>query len=170
MLTCLMDIQSFRSEVKCINIFYWLNKVKFKRPKLTAMKKAFFPAISFVFICSSCEKNPKLLISGCQYDTLTVAVAHKMIQHYGDTSIRNSYHNSIRYFRINSDCLASLIEVPGETTFWPAADTITNRFSVIIESKEPGNPPKWFLMKKVICPPPYAPPCDSSGAGTDFVL
>ncbi|MGZ8538134.1 MAG: hypothetical protein ACXWV9_07710 [Flavisolibacter sp.] len=132
------------------------------------MKKALLPAISFAYLLTSCAKIEKPFINGCIYDTLNVAVAHKMIKHYGDTSITNNHPNSLRYFRINSDCLSSLIDTPGETTFWPAADTLTNKFSIIIETKLPGNPPKWYLMKKIICPPPDAPPCDTTGAGTDF--
>ena len=130
------------------------------------MEKALY-AISFSILLISCKNKIEKKVN-CLGDTISVKVAYKMIHHYNDTSVGHNLSDIIRFFRVDNSCLHELASVEGETTYWTAADTNTNKAVIIAETWEKGKTkPQWHMLKAIICPPPPAPPCDTLNSG-DF--
>jgi hypothetical protein len=113
--------------------------------------------------------NSKSSVSSKYFnDTISARAAYRMIRHYKDTSVNHDLSHLISYIRIDKQYLNNLTQDEGDISFWTAADTNTNQLKVIIELRgipANGGKPQFYSAPFVICPPPYAPPCDTSKNG-----
>lgn len=120
-------------------------------------------AISLSFLLWACNNpEPSSPAKVSSKDTISAKAALKMIRHYRDSSVYHDPGGLVRMMRFQNAALKGICESDGTTTFWTAADTITNKMMIIVQMKSVEGGSTFMAISGDVCPPPTTPPCDTT--------